>query len=79
MKISFTEHPASVGETYFSHLFSALGFCAKITIALSACLVHAFIPFLFEKTGSQMITKLMDDMVTHRDKRDDSAKEVIAE
>lgn len=79
MKISFTEHPASVGETYFGHLFSALGFCVKLTVALSACLVHAFIPFLFVKTGSQMITKLMDDMVHHRDKRNSAAQEVAAE
>lgn len=79
MKISFTEHPASVGETYFSHLFSALGFCGTIALALMACLVHAFIPFLFEKTGSQMITRLMDDMVHYRDKRDDEAKQLTAE
>lgn len=69
MRISFTAHPAAVGETYFGHLFSALSFCAKMTVALLACLIHAFLPFLFEKTGSQMITKLMDAMVHHRDKR----------
>lgn len=75
MRISFTEHPASVGETYFGHLFSALSFCGKMTIALMACLVHAFLPFLFEKTGSQMICKLMDDMVHNRDKRAEAANE----
>lgn len=79
MRISFTEHPASVGETYFGHLFSALSFCGKMTIALLACLVHAFLPFLFEKTGSQMIMSLMDDMVHNRDKRPAAANEVAAE
>ena len=79
MRISFTEHPASVGETYFGHLFSALSFCGKMTIALLACLVHAFLPFLFEKTGSQMIMGLMDDMVHNRDKRPAAANEVAAE
>ena len=78
MRISFTEHPASVGETYFGHMFSALSFCAKMTVALLACLVHAFLPFLFEKTGSQMITRLMDDMVHNRDKRTDAANEDAA-
>ncbi len=72
MRISFTEHPASVGETYFGHLFSALSFCGKMTVALMACLVHAFLPFLFEKTGSQMICRLMDDMVHNRDKSTDA-------
>ncbi len=75
MRISFTEHPASVGETYFGHLISALSFCGKMTIALMACLVHAFLPFLFEKTGSQMICRLMDDMVYNRDKRNEAANE----
>ena len=79
MRISFTEHPASVGETYFGHLFSALSFCGKMTIALMACLVHAFLPFLFEKTGSQMITRLMGDMVHNRDKRPAAADEVVTE
>lgn len=77
MRISFTEHPASVGETYFGHLFSALSFCAKMTIALLACLVHAFIPFLFVTTGSEMIKRLMGDMVHHRDKRDQAANEAV--
>ena len=71
----FTEHPASVGETYFGHLISALSFCGKLTVALFACLVHAFLPFLFEKTGSQIICRLMDDMVHNRDKRSCAANE----
>ncbi|HPF45594.1 MAG: hypothetical protein KDF58_13885 [Alphaproteobacteria bacterium] len=72
MRISFTEHPASVGETYFGHLLSALTFCGKLTLALLACLTHAFFPFLFEKTGSRIISQLMDDMVHNRDKREPS-------
>ena len=79
MRISFTEHPASVGETYFGHLFSALSFCGKMTVALAACFVHAIFPFLFEKTGSQMITRLMDDMVHHRDARETTISEGVAE
>ncbi|MBT5767164.1 DUF6356 family protein [Emcibacteraceae bacterium] len=79
MKISFTEHPASVGETYFGHMFSALGFCGKMTLALMCCLTHAFLPFLFEKTGSQMVCNLVDDMVHNRDKRDEEAKQLTAE
>jgi hypothetical protein len=69
MRISFTEHPASIGETYFSHLFSALAFCGKLSLALGACFCHAILPFTFEKTGSRILTELMDDMVHHCDKR----------
>jgi hypothetical protein len=31
-----------------------------------AALVHAVFPFLFEKTGSSIITRLHDRMVTNR-------------
>lgn len=79
MRISFTEHPASVGETYFGHLFSALSFCGRLSLALMACFIHAFLPFLFEKTGSRMLTCLMDDMVHNRDKREQKEKEAAAE
>ena len=35
-----------------------------------AALVHAVLPFLFEKTASRMITSLYGRMVTHRRKED---------
>lgn len=31
-----------------------------------ACLLHGFFPFLFEKTGSDLVQKLYDRMVTNR-------------
>jgi len=54
----FTRHPASVNETYLEHLGMALGFAARMLIATVVCTVHAFLPFLFEKTGSGMIADL---------------------
>ena len=65
----FTEHPASVGESYFQHMGAALGFTANMALATIACLVHAFLPFLFVKTGSGIINKLHDRMVLNRDRR----------
>ena len=62
----FTEHPASVGETYWQHLASAWGFSWRMMLASLACLIHALLPFLFEKTGSQAITRLHDRMVVNR-------------
>ena len=62
----FTQHPASVGETYFQHMGVALCFCGRFCYGAMAALVHAFFPFLFEKTGSQLITELHQRMVTHR-------------
>jgi len=62
----FTDHPASVGETYWQHLGAAWGFSWRMMLASLACLIHALLPFLFEKTGSRAITQLHDRMVVNR-------------
>ena len=64
----FTDHPASVGESYFQHLAAALGFTANVALTTVVCFIHAFLPFLFVKTGSSMINKLYDRMVLNRDR-----------
>ena len=66
MRSLFEDHPASVGETYWQHLCSAWGFSWRMALASLACLVHALLPFLFEKTGSKAITQLHDRMVVNR-------------
>ena len=65
----FTDHPRSVGETYFEHMGMASGFAATLFLAALACAVHALLPFLFEKTGSKMIDALHDSMVRNRRRR----------
>ena len=51
-RVSFTHHPATVGETYAQHFHTATGFCIRMIGGGLACLVHAIFPFLFETTGS---------------------------
>ena len=68
-RLSFTEHPASVGESYWQHLGVALSFSLSLFAAAFACLVHAFLPFAFERTGSQAINGLHDRMGRNRDRR----------
>ncbi len=63
---AFTEHPASVGETYSQHLRQASGFGGRLIVAGFACLLHGIFPFLFIKTGSKQVVKLHDKMVTNR-------------
>jgi hypothetical protein len=63
---AFTEHPASVGETYSEHLFRAMYFGARMFFAGIACLVHGVLPFLFVRTGSRAIAELNDRMVVNR-------------
>ena len=66
---AFSEHPASVGESYSAHFVTAGGFGWALFKASLACFVHAVLPFAFEKTGSNAITKLHIKMVSNRDRR----------
>lgn len=62
----FTEHPASVGETYGGHLRSALGFAVRMWLGGAACLLHAVFPFLCTHTGSDCIAELHERMLRNR-------------
>lgn len=62
----FLKHPRSVGETYVEHMVAALSFGVTMIAAGIACVVHAFVPALFERTGSRTITELYGRMVTNR-------------
>ena len=65
-RLSFTEHPASVGETYGEHMVSAWGFAARMALGACACFVHGIFPFLFLTTGSGTIRELYARMISHR-------------
>lgn len=58
MKNIFTEHPESIGETYLQHMKYASIFGIKMVIGGLACIIHAFLPFLFKNTGSNVLLKL---------------------
>ena len=63
---AFTDHPASVGETYGEHMVSAWGFAARMAFGAAACFVHGILPFLCVTTGSGTIRELYARMVSHR-------------
>lgn len=65
----FTKHPEAVGETYFQHMGVAFSFGAKMVLSGLACLIHGIFPFFCITTGSKTVTKLHENMVTHRDRR----------
>lgn len=66
LKTLFTEHPASVDETYGEHLVMATGFGVRMILGGFACLLHGIFPFLFVKTGSAQISTLHERMVRNR-------------
>lgn len=63
LKKLFTDHPESVGESYFQHMAVALSFAGSLLGAGLAALVHAFLPFLFVKTASDTVKRLYARMI----------------
>ena len=56
----FTEHPASVHETYLGHMAFAAWFASRLFLAGGAALVHAVLPFMFETTASRIVRELYE-------------------
>lgn len=62
----FLEHPRSIGESYLEHQRCALRFGLSLLVAGMACVVHALIPGLFVRTGSDAIARLNGQMIARR-------------
>lgn len=58
----FTEHPATVGETYGEHMQVSLSYAVPLTKAAAAAYLHALMPFLFTTTASGIVKGLYDRM-----------------
>jgi len=58
MKSLFLTHPRSVDESYFEHMAFAGKFSGKLFLAGLCALVHAVLPFMFERTASSMIAEM---------------------
>jgi len=56
-------HLAQVGESYFEHLFAALGFSLALAKASFACGLHALIPALCTSTASRSVAELQSKLV----------------
>ncbi|NKB34833.1 MAG: hypothetical protein GKR91_17190 [Pseudomonadales bacterium] len=62
----FASHLESVDESYFQHMRHALSFTVALFLGAILCLIHAFFPFLFEKSGSDIVRRLHERMVKNR-------------
>lgn len=62
----FTRHPASVGETYGKHWVAASGFALRMIAGGLRCLVHAFLPFLYTRAGSDCVAELHGQLSARR-------------
>ncbi len=63
---AFTDHPASVGESYLEHLKTSSGFGLRMIAGGIACFIHAIFPFLCTRTGSQQVCTLHERMILNR-------------
>ncbi len=60
----FLSHPQKVDETYLEHARFAGSFSVKLFAAGFCAMVHAVLPFAFEKTANRMIGEMY--VKTHR-------------
>jgi len=59
MENPFTAHPRSVGENYLQHMASALRVWFWLVVAACLVFIHAFLPFLFPTTASELLKRLL--------------------
>jgi hypothetical protein len=62
----FISHPQSVGESYLEHQRVAFSFAGTLLLAGCACLLHALVPGLCERTASKKIEILHGRMIASR-------------
>ena len=62
----FAAHPHSVGETYAEHFRVAARFGTALASAGIACLIHALVPALFERTGRRAVKRLYGEMAARQ-------------
>lgn len=74
----FTTHPRSIGETYFEHLVFASSFGFHMLRAGSACLIHAIFPFVFERTGSNILLGMAQHFIERMPVQDEKVQCFIA-
>ena len=69
MRISekITDHPASVGQTYFEHFKFAIKVSTSLLKAFSACLIHAIYPPVHKNTASATIAELHNRIEQRKD------------
>ena len=73
----FTDHPASVHETYFGHMAFAAWFASRLFMAAGAALIHAVLPFMFETTASRIVRELYE-RTSNRKAHNAGAQEKVA-
>jgi hypothetical protein len=69
--LSFTVHPASVGETYLAHLRRAVGFGISTMNAGLAFFVNGLCPFLFTHSAPSIVASPHDRIIVNGQRIED--------
>ena len=56
------DHLAIVNKSYLRHLITALGYAASLLALAVILVVHGVIPFIFTRTASRTIEKMLKHM-----------------
>jgi len=64
----FLAHPRSIGTTYFAHMLGAFAIGGRMFVTSFACLIHAFIPGLFERAATGTVAELDREFTSRRAK-----------
>jgi hypothetical protein len=62
----FLAHPRSIGTTYFGHMLGAFAISGRMFATSLSCLIHAFVPGLFEKAATVTVTDLDREFTSRR-------------
>jgi hypothetical protein len=62
----FTDHPRSLGMTWFSHGSGAAKIGIELIGAGAACIIHAIVPGWFTETAGRTVVRLHDVMTKRK-------------
>jgi len=65
----FTEHPASVGETYLQHMCFAFRFGLRMLTGGLAAVIHSVFPFVCVTTASRINDQLVELRASSRGRK----------
>jgi hypothetical protein len=66
--IKFTNHPNINNMSYLQHLKRSMSLSLQMCMGFIYLFIHAIFPFIFEKSGSNMIHNLYDQVKIKCDK-----------
>ena len=68
MKNIFRKHPNEVGETYLLHGCQSMRYSLTFLFLFGIAFIHAILPFLFKKLGSDIVCEMSEHMECRKGK-----------